>query len=87
MYIYIYIYIYGHFFLKVPLLGKNEKTPERLCFGSLTQKSPYFYIVDDLRSQTYNFLFFLAPMVLHEKKNRICNFSMLNHNSQDWRLI
>ena len=59
---------YGHFFFKVPLLGKNEKTPERLCFGSLTQKSPYFYIVDDLRSQTYNFLFFLAPMVLHEKK-------------------
>ena len=49
------IYIYGNFFLDVAFLGKIEKPPERLCIGSITQNSPYFYIVEDLRSQTYNF--------------------------------
>ena len=71
-----YKYIYGHFFWKVPLLGKHEKTPKRLCFGSVTQKSPYFYIVDDLRSQTYNILFFLVPKLVSEKNGNVQFFNI-----------
>ena len=68
--------ISGHFFFKVPLLGKHEKTPKRLCFGSVTQKSPYFYIVDDLRSQTYNILFFLVPKLVSEKNGNVQFFNI-----------
>ena len=80
------IYVYGHFFWKVPHLGKTKKTPEGLCFQSISQKIPNFYIMEDSRCQTYNFkCFWLLKCYL--KKLRISNFSILNHISQDWRVI
>ena len=34
------------FFLKVPHLGKTIKTLESLCFRSISQKIPNFYIME-----------------------------------------